>query len=531
MSAASENTLVQAGLQAGLFDSDSLARLRSLARVRRTSLLEAITTEYSLPKMAFYLALAEQRGIPYAHLSRWQPDEILCARLPATLLKRHPMTILRNASGITHLVTANPDDVTGIESVRRTLGALPLALTEPEGLELLISRLAGKDALAAANGVDPVTLFERIVRDALLRHASDIHIEATSEGMRIRLRVDGRLEILGAPLSKELGEGLISRVKVLSGMDIAETRAPQDGGLAYPIAEGAPIEMRVASAPVKFGERMTLRVMKSDPNRLQLDALGLPPAMAVQLRNALDHPHGIVLVTGPTGSGKSTTLYCALRELDAVRLNILTAEDPIEQLIPGVSQMQVNTRVGFASALRSFLRHDPDVILVGEIRDRDTADTAMKAASTGHMVLSTLHTNSAPGAITRLADIGSERFMLGATLRGILAQRLVRMLCPRCKCERKSTPEERRRLGLDDGDAAPLWTATGCPHCLGIGYRGRIGIFEALWADAEVSAAISAGAGEQEIAALSKGYNPLSVDAREKVLAGITSLDEAEIFL
>jgi type IV pilus assembly protein PilB len=534
MSSLSEATLIQAGLQAGLFDNEQLARLRPLARNRRQSLMETLATELSLPQTAFYLALSQLRGLPYAHLSRWQPDEILLAKLPITLLKRHPLATLIAPDGKTHLVVANPDDALGIETARRVTGALPLAIAEPEGLATLLVRLRGKEASAGEEIEDPVRLFERIVREAFLRRASDIHLEAIKNGARVRLRVDGRLETFGSPLAKELGDALISRVKVLSGMDIAEARAPQDGGLIYPVEDGEAIEMRVASAPVKFGERLTLRVMKSDPNRQKLDALGLSPMMTARLREALSHPHGIVLVTGPTGSGKSTTLYCALRELDADSLNILTAEDPIEQVIPGISQVQVNAKVDFATALRSFLRHDPDVILVGEIRDLDTADVALKAATTGHMVLSTLHTNSAPGAVTRLVDIGCERFMLGATLRGILAQRLVRMLCPHCKREREGTAAEYHRLGWQEkeGEAAPrLFEPVGCPRCLGSGYRGRIGLYEALWVDADIAAAISAGASEREIAAAAKDYWRLADDAREKVLAGITSFEEARGFL
>ena len=532
MSDLNESTLIQAGLQAGLFDNDTLTRLRPVARARRAGLMDTLAAECALPQMAFYLALAEVRGLPFAHLTKWALDEALFAKLPTALLKRHPMAVLCDPAGVAHLAVSNPDNVLGIEAARRTLGALPLAIAEPDGLIALLSRLRGKEAVAGTEAEDPVRFFERIVREAFLRRASDIHIEAVKDGARVRLRVDGRMEVFGSPLAKELGDALISRVKVLSGMDIAETRAPQDGGLIYPVGEGEPVEMRVASAPVKFGERMTLRVMKSDPNRQKLDSLGINPAMTVRLREALAHPHGIVLVTGPTGSGKSTTLYCALRELDADSLNILTAEDPIEQLIAGVSQVQVNSKIGFAAALRSFLRHDPDVILVGEIRDLDTADVALKAATTGHMVLSTLHTNSAPGAVTRLSDIGCERFMLGATLRGILAQRLVRMLCPHCKREREATSGDCRLLGLPE-DAPPprVFDPGGCPRCLGSGYRGRIGLYEALWVDAETAAAIAAGANEREIAAAAKDYWRLADDARAKVLDGLTSLGEAGVFL
>jgi type IV pilus assembly protein PilB len=531
LSALSEATLIQAGLQVGLFDNEQLARLRPVARARRQNLMDALSVNLGLPLTAFYLALAEVRGLPYAHLAHWSADEALLAKMPLTLLKRHPMAVLHNPEGAAHLALTNPDDALGIETARRVVGNLPLALAEPESMASLLLRLRGKDAGMSAEAEDPVRLFEHIAREAFLRRASDIHIEAIKNGARVRLRVDGRLEIIGAPLPKELGGGLISRVKVLSGMDIAEARAPQDGSLIYPVEDGEAIEMRVASAPVKFGERLTLRVMKSDPNRQKLDTLGLPPAMNTRLRETLHHPHGIILVTGPTGSGKSTTLYCALRELDADSLNILTAEDPIEQVIPGVSQVQVNAKVGFAEALRAFLRHDPDVILVGEIRDLDTADVALKAATTGHMVLSTLHTNSAPGAVTRLCDIGCERFMLGATLRGILAQRLVRMLCPHCRRERETDAATRRLLGKPEDAPLAVWEPTGCPRCLGSGYRGRIGLYEALWIDADTANAISTGANEQEIAARARDYWRLADDARVKILAGLTSLEEARGFL
>jgi type IV pilus assembly protein PilB len=527
-----EATLIQAGLQAGLFDNEQLARLRPLARSRRQSLMDALAVELNLPLTAFYLALAQIRGLPYAHLGSWQVDEGVLARLPVTLLKRHPMAALHDAKGALHLVVANPDDALGIETARRVIGVLPLAIAEPEGLATLLYRVRGKEVSSNSDNEDPVRLFERIVREAFLRRASDIHIEAIKNGARVRLRVDGRLEVMGAPLAKDLGDALISRVKVLSGMDIAEARAPQDGSLIYTAQDNdTAIEMRVASAPIKFGERLTLRVMKSDPNRQKLDTLGLPPAMTRRLREALGHPHGIVLVTGPTGSGKSTTLYCALRELDADSFNILTAEDPIEQVISGVSQVQVNAKVGFADALRSFLRHDPDVILVGEIRDLDTADVALKAATTGHMVLSTLHTNSAAGAVTRMIDIGCEPFMLGATLRGILAQRLVRMLCPHCRQEQETDAHMRQLLGRAEDVPLNIWHPVGCPRCLGSGYHGRIGLYEALWVDSELSAAISAGVGERQLAAQAKDYWRLADDAKAKVLDGLTSFAEVQTFL
>jgi type IV pilus assembly protein PilB len=257
----------------------------------------------------------------------------------------------------------------------------------------------------------------------------------------------------------------------------------------------------------------------------------MPPLMAERLRETLAHPHGIVLVTGPTGSGKSTTLYSVLRELDAASLNILTAEDPVEQIVAGVTQVQVSGKVGFAGALRSFLRHDPDVILVGEIRDFDTADVALKAATTGHMVLSTLHTNTSASAITRLADIGCERFLIGATLHGVIAQRLVRMLCAHCRTPRAASAQERALLGVADGEDCVLHEPCGCARCLGTGYRGRIGLFEALWVDSALAERIASGDNEHQLTLAARDYWRLAQDARAKVLAGQTSLAETRPYL
>ena len=526
-----EAALINAGLQINLYDRETVNRLRGKARVSRQPLIDTLSRELGLPRTAFYLALAEAHVLPYARLDRWNVDAQLVARLPPSLLKRHLMAPVRDEGKTLFLAVNDPSDTVGIETARRIFGAdTPLAIAEPEALAPLVAQYVVGEVRDAVSD-DPVALFDRLVRDALLRRASDLHIESAKDGVRVRLRVDGRLQPSGGLLPRALGDGLISRVKVLSGMDIAESRAPQDGGLNYALGEGLdPVEMRVASIPAKFGERLTLRVMKSDPGRQTLDSLGMAPAMVERLREALAHPHGIVLVTGPTGSGKSTTLYSVLRELDAGSLNILTAEDPVEQIVAGVTQVQVSGKVGFAGALRSFLRHDPDVILVGEIRDFDTADVALKAATTGHMVLSTLHTNSSASAITRLADIGCERFLIGATLHGVIAQRLVRMLCPHCRAPRAATPAERQLLAVSEGEAT-VHEPRGCARCLGTGYRGRIGLFEALWIDAGLTERIAAGANEHELSLAARDYWRLAEDARAKVLAGQTSVDEARPYL
>ncbi|ACV33787.1 type II/IV secretion system protein [Accumulibacter sp.] len=527
-----EAALINAGLQAGLFDRELVNRLRSQARIARQSLLDALSHELRLPRTSFYLALAEAHGLPYAPLDTWILDRASATRLPGTLIKRHPMAPMRTPEGTLYLAISDPADQIGVDTARRILGAgTPLAVAEPEAIAPLLAQFAPGEA-RDTTGDEPVALFERLVREALLRRASDIHIESIKEGTRVRLRVDGRMQAWGALLPRQLGEGMISRIKVLAGMDIAESRAPQDGGLNYPANDGSdPMEMRVASVPAKFGERLTLRVMQSDPERQTLAALGMPPVMVERLQKALAHPHGIVLVTGPTGCGKSTTLYAVLRELDANALNILTAEDPVEQVIAGITQVQVSGKVDFAGALRSFLRHDPDVILVGEIRDFATADVALKAATTGHMVLSTLHTNTAVGAITRLADIGCERFLVGATLHGVIAQRLVRLLCTHCRQARAPTVDEGRLLGVRERDGCHIHEPNGCPRCLGTGYRGRVGLFEALWLDGELAERIANSAGERELAQAAGGYWRLADDARDKVLRGVTSLAEARPYL
>ncbi|KAB2921542.1 MAG: type II/IV secretion system protein, partial [Dechloromonas sp.] len=306
MTTLNEASLINAGLQAELFDRDLVNRLRAQARANRMSLLDALSRELALPRTAFYMALAQIHGLPYARLDTWELDLNYAARLPGTLLKRHAMAPLRRPDDELILAVSDPSDQVGIETARRVIGSgTPLAVIDPEALAPVLARFAPSDA-RDSSAEDPVAIFDRLLRDAVLRRASDIHVESVKDGVRIRLRVDGRMQAWGGLLAKELGEGLISRLKVLAGMDIAESRAPQDGGLAYTTSDsGNPLEMRVASVPIKFGERLTLRIMKSDPGRQSLDALGMPPFMVDRLRQALANPHGIVLVTGPTGSGKS----------------------------------------------------------------------------------------------------------------------------------------------------------------------------------------------------------------------------------
>ncbi len=538
--AVAEATLINAGIQAGLVDAATVSRLRPLARSQRCSLLEALGRELRLPPAAFWQALARLRGLAWAELSRLSVAQAHLQRLPAALLHKHAMLAMRSDSGAEWLVVTDPDDRLGPQACARLLGQeLPLALAEPEAMAALLQRETGRAPAGAARAVDEdaTGLFDRLLKEALLRRATDIHLEADEAGHPVRLRVDGVLQDWGMPLARKLGEALVSRIKVLAGMDISESRSPQDGALKFaaPGWEGSAVDLRVASMPTLHGERLTLRLLGAGSgSALTLGALGMPAQVLQPLRAILDRPHGILFVTGPTGSGKSTTLYAALRELDCRRLNILTVEDPVEQQIAGISQVGVGLKVGFGDALRAFLRHDPDIILVGEVRDFDTADTALKAAATGHLVLSTLHTNSAAGALTRLVNLGCERYLIADTLAGVLAQRLVRRLCERCALPADPTPALCAALGLPGStsrwpDGISPRRACGCPHCLDTGFRGRVGVYEALWVDPELADALAAGASERDLVRLAQrrgSLHALAEDARAKLAAGLTTLDE-----
>ena len=327
---------------------------------------------------------------------------------------------------------------------------------------------------------------------------------------------------------------MTSRIKVLGGLDIAERREPQDGGFTARLErEDQSIDVRLATIPNRHGERVTLRLLGVETQHLTLDKLGFDARSLVRFREVLAQPHGLVLLTGPTGSGKSTTLYAALRELAAPEINAMTVEDPVEFVIPGISQTQVDRagKVTFARALRSLLRHDPDVLMVGEIRDAETADVAIKAAMTGHLVLSSLHTNRAAGAPGRLRDMGCPDYLIGSVLRGVVAQRLVRRLCDRCRQPRQAAPAELALLDPDRGEPAQVWDPRGCPLCVGTGYRGRLALVEGFWIDETLTEAITSGASELALRRLAQqgGAGDLASDALGKVLDGRTSLSEARV--
>lgn len=353
------------------------------------------------------------------------------------------------------------------------------------------------DLLDNDDAAPVIRLINALVAQAVQQGASDIHLEPTDHGMTVRFRRDGVMEE-ALSLPGEVAPMLVSRVKVMARLDIAEKRLPQDGRISLTLGNRK-IDVRVSTLPARGGERVVMRILDQTAVSLNLPDLGLDQYSREAFQEALSSPNGIILVTGPTGAGKTTTLYAALKTLTDGRRNILTIEDPVEYAVPGVGQTQVDTRVGltFAQGLRAILRQDPDIVMVGEIRDRETAEIAVQAALTGHLVLSTVHANSAAGAITRLRDFGVEPFLIAATLRAVLAQRLVRLVCPHCVGEEELSHSLAERLGLTEGIVVAK--ANGCEHCHHTGYQKRQGLFELIAADAPVRALINEGASEAKL--------------------------------
>lgn len=478
-------------------------------------------------------------------------------RLPYAFVKRHGVLPLELSGG--HLKVAYRPGVTpySLMELRRYL-ALPLRpdpvsaetfesllqefyegdsdgaarMMEDLGDEMDLNQVAlqlpePEDLLESADDAPIIRLINALLTEAIKANASDIHIESFENRLQVRFRVDGVLRQALQP-PRALGPLLVSRVKVMAHLDIAEKRLPQDGRISLRVA-GRPVDVRVSTLPTGHGERVVLRLLDKREGRLDLQQLGLEANAEALLETLVRRPHGILLVTGPTGSGKTTTLYGALSRLNDQERNIMTVEDPIEYYLDGISQTQVNAKVAmsFARGLRAILRQDPDVVMVGEIRDLETAEIAVQASLTGHLVLSTLHTNSAIGAITRLRDMGVEPFLLSSSLIGVLAQRLVRTLCAQCKQPYTATPANCQVLGVDPNNAPTLYLPQGCEACNHSGYRGRSGIFELVAVDSTLQTMIHEGQGEQ---ALERYARRLSLgirdDGRRRVLAGDTTLEE-----
>lgn len=483
------------------------------------------------------------------------PEIVTLPAIPYAFARRHGVVLQDNGTGPVASLRAGADPAILIEVKRHVGPALAVEQVSEDAFDRLLSssyamngdaaaaaadtlRNGGEldliasgiptaeDLLDSADDAPAIRLINGILADAVRQGVSDIHVEPYEGALIVRMRIDGVLrETLRMP--PHVAPVLVSRIKVMARLDIAERRVPQDGRIGMTLG-GKTLDVRVSTLPSRVGERVVLRILDKDNAGIGLDQLGMNDAVHSLLRDALGEPNGIVLVTGPTGSGKTTTLYAGLRLLNDGTRNILTVEDPVEYAVDGVGQTQVNPKVGltFAAGLRAILRQDPDIVMVGEIRDRETAEIAVQASLTGHLVLSTVHTNDAAGAITRLRDMRIEPFLLASTLRAVLAQRLVRRLCRECRKAEVADASTQSALGLKPGTA--IYEPVGCPACNGTGFKGRVGVFEAIRIDDTVRKLIHDGGDEAAIArhAFRKGED-LAAAAKALVIEGLTTPEEA----
>jgi type IV pilus assembly protein PilB len=545
------------------------AQLREALQIQardgqRMMLGEILVARGFLTEEQLLRAMAKARHLPFIENPSAVAEAGARALVPEAIRQEHLVLPISLCGNELLVVTANPADSIVIEQLERITGfrirlavstaaaiesALAMQVAEPEPeapatvteIDTLLGDIdesefaiddksAGELAVGEeeASSGPVVKLVNHILASAVAEGASDIHIEPDDSSMRVRFRIDGVLHVRLRPPHR-MHAAIASRIKIMARLDISERRIPQDGEIAVRMA-GRPIDLRVSTLPGKFGEKIVMRVIDVGAGRLGLDKLGFRPTMLERFRGIIAQPHGVVLVTGPTGSGKSTTLYSVLSEFDTAENNVSTVEDPVESNIVGVHQTQVNPKAGmtFSGALRALLRQDPDIIMVGEIRDSETGQIAVQAALTGHLVLSTLHTNDAPSAITRLGNLGVEPFLIAASLRGVLAQRLVRKVCSGCREEYVPDAAQRAALGKYGERATVLARGRGCRKCHERGYSGRIGLYELFAPDSEVLDAIAARAELSKIRAMlaSKGFESLWDDGMEKVLAGLTTAEE-----
>jgi len=500
-------------------------------------------------------ARAAQLGLPFVDLTEYPVDSSAVALVPIQVLRRYDVLPIGRDGDRLLLAMADPRDVLAIDDVRAAvrmqvrpvvaerndlLAAIGRFVRSDGELSELTSaiveenRSTASDLVLATEAVEddaPIVRFVNLlISQAISDHASDIHIEPAEREMNVRYRIDGVLhEMQRAP--KNIQNGVISRLKIMSDIDIAERRKPQDGRMSV-IHAGKQIDLRVATLPTVFGEKVVMRILDNSMTALGMEQLRLLERNAAAYKASYSKPYGMILVTGPTGSGKSTTLYTTLHEVARPEINVITVEDPVEYRIPGINQVQVNPKAGltFASALRSILRSDPDVVLLGEIRDHETAQIAIEASLTGHLVLSTLHTNDAPSAVTRLIEMDIEPFLVGSALDCVVAQRLARKLCDKCKQPYQPSFDDLAALRFaQPGDPQPtLYKPTGCTACSNTGYRGRIALHEVMTVSEDIERLAVARASSAEIGrlAIEQGMTTLRQDGWAKALQGLTSIDE-----
>lgn len=558
-------------LERGVLTPEQLKEVRDVAKATRTDIKRVILDRGYATEEEVYSAYAEQLGYPFVDFSKERIEPSAVNLVPQHIAQRYNLIPVRKTPDNKLLVAmADPTNVLAIDDLRLVTGleiqpavAIPETVSEalsrhyrgeatttatavvetasslPTAVQEAISTMRARGELSAeeeeavriAEEAPIIRAVNAIIHQAIRERASDIHVEPERRSVRIRYRIDGVLhEIMNLP--RFLHPPLTSRIKIMADMNIAERRLPQDGRIPIRTPDGKDYDLRVSCIPTITGEKIVMRILDRQNPLIGLHKLGFFPDTYAQLERLISLPHGIILSTGPTGSGKTTTQYSILNRLNTTEVNIITIEDPVEYQLPGIYQVQVNTKAGllFSNALRFFLRHDPDIMMVGEIRDLETAEIAIEASLTGHLVLSTLHTNDAPTSITRLIDMGVEPFLISASLIGALAQRLVRTLCPRCKEPYKPPVEALRRLGLtpEEVEGVTFYRGRGCEYCRHTGYYGRTGIFELMTVTEEIAELIVRRAPLSEIreAAKAAGMKTLLEDGMRKAMAGITTIEE-----
>ena len=541
----------------GLIDSAAAQRVRA-QQAEGATLDQAIMAGAQLPEDTALRYLANALGLDYVDIESEPPAAEFLSRFPVRLLIERQLLPLAEDDGVVLTATSAPFDTTGLDELSLASGKpCQAVLATAAGIDRCLTQLLGigadtvqsmvsdagagvqvldrddedgVDLAQAAEDASVIKFVNQVLSEAIELRATDVHFEPFENELRVRYRIDGVLQAAAIPAEvRRFQAAIVSRMKILSRLDIAEKRLPQDGRIKLRIA-GREIDVRVSVIPMLHGEAVVLRLLDRNAALLGLEQLGMSAKDRGCFDRILALPHGIVLVTGPTGSGKTTTLYAALSQINDVERKIITIEDPIEYHLRGINQIQVSTKAGltFACGLRSILRHDPDVILVGEIRDRETAEIAVQASLTGHLVFSTLHTNDAPGAPTRLVDMGVEPYLVASSLEAVLAQRLVRIICPECR--QPIASEEVARLSAEYGDGVPetLFAGAGCRACQGTGYRGRVGIFELMLVTESLRALVLQRASATDIrkAAAAQGMTSLREDGWRLLAEGRTTIDD-----
>ena len=538
-------------LEEGLLTRRDLERAAEVQADSGMPLTRVLVTEGIVAESDLVRALAGHIGLEYVNLSEVTIDPAAAALLPESLARRYMVIPIGFEDDGLVVAMADPGNVLVIDDVRAVTGhrVLPRIATRADIedairrtnrfddpiadlAELVATGEAEEDLSklqAAVEEAPVVKLVSTLISRAVTERASDIHIEPQERDLRVRFRIDGVLhEVMTTPRS--VSGAVVSRLKIMADLDIAERRVPQDGRVGLRVG-GRPFDLRVASMPTIHGEKVVIRILDKDDAIHQLADLGFLPHALERFASSYLKPYGAILVTGPTGSGKTTTLYAALNVLNSPTKNIITVEDPVEYRLPGITQVQVNRKAGmmFGTALRAILRSDPDIVLVGEVRDTETAQIAVEAALTGHLVLSTLHTNDAASSIGRLIDMGVEPYLVSSSLDSVVAQRLARRLCDRCRRSRPADPELITRLGYEPAAGSfDIYEAGGCKFCSGTGYRGRLCITEVLMMNEEIQHMAVARRPSDEIkkAAVAQGMRTLRQDGMEKVRLGLTSLEE-----